>query len=1051
MTNPEVVADSRVVKPGQNGAATDCRASCGSVQDALQKLPSVGSRALVNVGKAFWVGSVKFVGTTSFASGIWAGIELDTPEGKNDGIVQGVKYFDCQPKHGLFVRPKNVKPFSINYIMAETPDEVLKSHAFKGWGLQREVARAQREALVQLREAIEEKDIGSLRSLVDRATELEFPEKDLEAAKHLIDFMEMDEMEAPISCAEDCMDDRAEGVVLGEEQPREDLELYTTAYMSMSDWGNTPNKWAAATAAPAARASRSLASWKSLPVELRTLTARNASTVVEGLSVLQEVGLDHVAKVQELRNVLAECEAAAGQQRRRRELLDGLTTEYMAMCAWAWSPSAWHASTRGASLTKVQATPNGDSLPAPEEPAASNDAPPEAAPVDVGVAKRKAQRLLARLKKLCQARREDRPQQERRIPKDSHLQDQMRTWFGAMSDADNALRAAGDANQQEVKGAQSGSLSAMFHVVAGQPTDTATTNESKGDVVDPRRNLPSELQSLAGSRIVVLRKCFSLLLSLGVSKVFKIEDMLGQLTACASLVRTVCGSERWTHYTLSRTGLGSKPVEQSANLFFSWQQHADGTTNHRLPTLAIRCGSARKSRTSSIPEVYKRMSFPKDRSVVTLHIGGAGCGIGAAFWELLAHEHGIGQDRRARGNSFGSTAVHFCEGADGCFAPRGVLVDTDAGALAHLRKNPFAPIDIIEGSSGMDGNWAKSFYGSGEDMISRVREQIRQQAERADSMRCIMLSHAAHGGTGGGLVSRALCSHLSSAYRKTPVWNFSLVPPAGKISCVESYNISLTMQYLLEHSGICTLFDNDTLHGVCKRSDSLAIENPSFGDYNSLIARVMAGCTSPLRVGTFVSASEGSHIVDPLKLLTNMVPYPRTHFTLPAFAPLQSPMHAKMKLQSDRSVLGQCFEGAKLCSTNATSGSLLCGAFFCRSVPHFDAVDRAQEWLRSRDTKVVDWAPFPCLISSHRDPLPKGGNEVVGLFNTSAVGGLFESWRQQAAGYLQTEELVDMYTNAGLDRAELDGANDSLASLVRDYDEVAVETACDGSGCEEEG
>lgn len=36
--------------------------------------------------------------------GVWAGIELDTPTGKNDGTVQGIQYFVCKPKHGIFVR-----------------------------------------------------------------------------------------------------------------------------------------------------------------------------------------------------------------------------------------------------------------------------------------------------------------------------------------------------------------------------------------------------------------------------------------------------------------------------------------------------------------------------------------------------------------------------------------------------------------------------------------------------------------------------------------------------------------------------------------------------------------------------------------------------------------------------------------------------------------------------------------------------------------------------------------------------------------------------------
>jgi kinesin family protein 13 len=29
---------------------------------------------------------------------------LDAPTGKNDGTVQGIQYFTCRPKHGIFVR-----------------------------------------------------------------------------------------------------------------------------------------------------------------------------------------------------------------------------------------------------------------------------------------------------------------------------------------------------------------------------------------------------------------------------------------------------------------------------------------------------------------------------------------------------------------------------------------------------------------------------------------------------------------------------------------------------------------------------------------------------------------------------------------------------------------------------------------------------------------------------------------------------------------------------------------------------------------------------------
>ncbi|KAL9919930.1 kinesin heavy chain 73 isoform 4-T13 [Glossina fuscipes fuscipes] len=49
-------------------------------------------------------GLIAYVGTTHFQPGLWIGVELDTPTGKNDGTVQGIQYFQCKAKHGIFVR-----------------------------------------------------------------------------------------------------------------------------------------------------------------------------------------------------------------------------------------------------------------------------------------------------------------------------------------------------------------------------------------------------------------------------------------------------------------------------------------------------------------------------------------------------------------------------------------------------------------------------------------------------------------------------------------------------------------------------------------------------------------------------------------------------------------------------------------------------------------------------------------------------------------------------------------------------------------------------------
>ncbi|XP_064612124.1 CAP-Gly domain-containing linker protein 1-like isoform X3 [Liolophura sinensis] len=58
-----------------------------------------GDRVMVSGTKP---GTLRYVGETDFAKGIWAGVELDDPMGKNDGAVAGKRYFSCQPLYGLF-------------------------------------------------------------------------------------------------------------------------------------------------------------------------------------------------------------------------------------------------------------------------------------------------------------------------------------------------------------------------------------------------------------------------------------------------------------------------------------------------------------------------------------------------------------------------------------------------------------------------------------------------------------------------------------------------------------------------------------------------------------------------------------------------------------------------------------------------------------------------------------------------------------------------------------------------------------------------------------
>ncbi|KAI1897823.1 hypothetical protein AGOR_G00087230 [Albula goreensis] len=73
--------------------------------DALPDWLKEGEYVTVGTSKS---GTIRYVGPTDFAEGVWVGVELDTPAGKNDGSVGGRQYFRCNPGYGVLVRPDRI-------------------------------------------------------------------------------------------------------------------------------------------------------------------------------------------------------------------------------------------------------------------------------------------------------------------------------------------------------------------------------------------------------------------------------------------------------------------------------------------------------------------------------------------------------------------------------------------------------------------------------------------------------------------------------------------------------------------------------------------------------------------------------------------------------------------------------------------------------------------------------------------------------------------------------------------------------------------------------
>ena len=87
----------------------DLLAACTSGAMAVADRPTQ-----LLVGRTVLIGNtvkrvLRFIRETDFAEGLWIGVELESPCGKNDGSIQGKRYFASAPNYGIFAPPSKVQ------------------------------------------------------------------------------------------------------------------------------------------------------------------------------------------------------------------------------------------------------------------------------------------------------------------------------------------------------------------------------------------------------------------------------------------------------------------------------------------------------------------------------------------------------------------------------------------------------------------------------------------------------------------------------------------------------------------------------------------------------------------------------------------------------------------------------------------------------------------------------------------------------------------------------------------------------------------------------
>lgn len=435
------------------------------------------------------------------------------------------------------------------------------------------------------------------------------------------------------------------------------------------------------------------------------------------------------------------------------------------------------------------------------------------------------------------------------------------------------------------------------------------------------------------------------------------------------------------------------------------------------------------------------------REVISINIGQAGNQIGLSCWELYLLEHGILPDGTPSDNFQHTESQHtfFAHTGNGKYVPRSIFIDLEPSVIDEIKTGPFRslyhPEQMISGKEDAANNYARGHYTVGKEIINEVMQRCLKLSEQCGGLQGFLIFRSLGGGTGSGFTS-LLMENLSTEFAKTSKLEFAVYPsPKISTAVVEPYNSILTIHSTMEHSDCCFMFDNEAIYDICKKS--LCVGMPRYTNLNRLMAQVVSSTTASLRF-------QGSMNVDLNEFQTNLVPYPRIHFPLVAYAPLLSIDKAFHECSSVSALTNSCFETSNMMvKCEPKHGKYIASCMLYRGDVVSKDVNEAISTIKAnRNITFVDWCPTGFKIGINNQPptnvpdgdLAKAPKAVCMLSNTTAICEAFCRLNQKFDLMFKKRAFVHWYVGEGMEEGEFGEARQDLAMLEKDFEDVSGDT-----------
>jgi len=378
--------------------------------------------------------------------------------------------------------------------------------------------------------------------------------------------------------------------------------------------------------------------------------------------------------------------------------------------------------------------------------------------------------------------------------------------------------------------------------------------------------------------------------------------------------------------------------------------------------------------------------------------------------------------------------------------PRCILMDLEPGTMDSVRAgshgNIFRPDNFVFGQSGAGNNWAKGHYTEGAELIDSVLDVVRKEAEGCACLQGFQITHSLGGGTGSGM-GTLLIAKIREEYPDRIMCTFSVFPsPKVSDTVVEPYNATLSIHQLVENADEVMVIDNEALYDICFRT--LKLTTPTYGDLNHLVSAAMSGVTCGLR---FPGQLNG----DLRKLAVNLIPFPRLHFFMIGFAPLQARSSSGYRALSVAELTTQMFDAKNMmCAADPRHGRYLTASALFRGKMSTKEVDEQMVNIQQKNSSYfVEWIPNN-IKSSVCDIPPKGMSMACTfLGNSTSIMELFKRVIEQFTLMFRRKAFLHWYTGEGMDEMEFTEAESNLNDLVSEYQQyqdATIDDTDDGEG-----